>query len=105
VVVSRGVKAVIAILPVALLPPRYTRGADLVTVVVPYTASKLLESLDGPVLRWTGLLGGHALKHLTAALAGFWLLRMLERRRPAPGEIPPGDPAPDGMVWPKEVQL
>lgn len=34
-----------------------------------YVAAKLAEWLDGEILAWTGLLSGHSLKHLLAALA------------------------------------
>ncbi len=33
-------------------------------------------------LRFYGVLQAYAIKHLTAAAAGWWILRMLEKRRP-----------------------
>jgi hypothetical protein len=48
-----------------------------------YALAKILETLDRPIF---GLLGhavsGHTLKHLTAAYEGYWILVMLQRRRP-----------------------
>jgi hypothetical protein len=41
-----------------------------------------LEQLDHQVFNWTGgVVGGHALKHLMAGLAGYWIYRMLVARR------------------------
>jgi len=51
-----------------------------------YGAAKLFEALDGVIFSMGHLLSGHTLKHLTAALAAWWLLRGLEARRPAAAE-------------------
>jgi len=66
-----------------LFPARYTHGGYLVGVIVVYGAAKLFEVLDGPIFLMGHLLSGHTLKHLTAALAAWWLLRGLDVRRPA----------------------
>ena len=58
----------------------------LVAAVVMYGAAKLFEALDGVIFSMGHLLSGHTLKHLTAALAAWWLLRGLEARRPAAAE-------------------
>jgi hypothetical protein len=68
-----------------LLPPRYTRSADLLAAAATYALAKGPELLDGWFFSVTGLVSGHTLKHLLAALAGYWVLRMLEQRRPIPG--------------------
>ena len=48
-----------------------------------YALAKLLEVSDAPIYRAThGMMSGHALKHVAAALAAYWLLRMLQRRVP-----------------------
>lgn len=65
----------------ALFPPRYTRGVDFVTGLALYASAKVLEALDRTILHWTGAVSGHALKHLVAALACYWILRMLRTRR------------------------
>jgi hypothetical protein len=65
------------------LAPRYTRGADLLAAAATYAAAKLPELLDAWILSATRVVSGHTLKHLLAALAGYWVLRMLRRRRPA----------------------
>jgi hypothetical protein len=74
--------AVIVLLVILLLPPRYTRGRDLVVVVGFYVLAKVLETCDRAIFRAVHLVSGHTLKHLAAAAAGWWILRMLEKRRP-----------------------
>jgi len=65
------------------LPPRYTRGGELLAAAATYAAAKVPELLDGWILSATRAVSGHTLKHLLAALAGYWVLRMLRHRRPA----------------------
>ena len=74
--------SVLFLLLVLLCPPRYTRGADLAVVAGLYVLAKLLETFDKAVFSWGHILSGHTLKHLAAAMAGFWILRMLQKRRP-----------------------
>jgi len=69
-----------------LFPARYTHGAYVVGVIAIYGAAKLFEALDAPIYSVGHLLSGHTLKHLTAALAAWWLLRGLDARRPAAAE-------------------
>jgi hypothetical protein len=59
--------SMVVLLVALLLPPRYTRSADLAVVAS---------------------LSGHTLKHLAAAAAGYWILRMLQRRKPIPCPVP-----------------
>jgi hypothetical protein len=68
-----------------LLPPRYTRGGDLLIAAGSYALAKVPELLDGWFFSVTGSVSGHTLKHLLAALAGYWVLSMLEKRRPLRG--------------------
>jgi hypothetical protein len=77
-----------ALIPLTLwlFPPRYTHGGYLVGVIAIYGAAKLFEALDGPIFSMGHLLSGHTLKHLTAALAAWWLLRGLNARHPAAAE-------------------
>ena len=71
------------LLVLLLLLPRYTYGWCLAVVAGFYGLAKILETFDRPIF---GLLGhvvsGHTLKHLAAAYAGYWILVMLQRRRP-----------------------
>jgi len=67
-----------------LFPPRYTFGLDLAIVAGFYVLAKVLETLDKPIFRLGHIVSGHTLKHLAAALSGYWILRMIKRRRPIP---------------------
>ena len=78
--------AVLIPLMLWLFPARYTHGGHLIGVIAIYGASKLFEALDGPIYSVGHVLSGHTLKHLTAALAAWWLLRGLDARRPAAAE-------------------
>jgi hypothetical protein len=63
------------------LVPRYTCGGNLLAAAATYAAAKGPELLDGWILSATRVVSGHTLKHLLAALAGYWVLRMLGHRR------------------------
>jgi hypothetical protein len=63
-----------------LFPPRYTGTAFLVAMAGAYLAALLFEAMDGPILRSTGLISGHSLKHVAAAAACFLVIPMLARR-------------------------
>ena len=66
-----------------LFPPRYTRSGDTLVVLGLYGAALGSEWLDRWLFDLTQVLSGHTLKHLLAALAVYWVLRMLVKRRPA----------------------
>ena len=75
--------AIVAIVAmVALFPSRYTRGADVLVAVAIYAVAKLAEMFDAQIYALGDVVSGHTLKHFLAALAVWWLLRMLERRGP-----------------------
>jgi hypothetical protein len=48
-----------------------------------YAVAKVFEMLDALVLAAGHVVSGHTIKHLLAALAGYGVVRMLDRRRPA----------------------
>jgi hypothetical protein len=75
-----GIAAIVAL--AALFPSRYTRGADVLIAVAIYAVAKLAEVLDAQIYALGHLVSGHTLKHLLAALAVWWLLRMLLLRAP-----------------------
>ena len=62
---------------------RYTHGADLLMAVGIYALAKVFEAADAFIFHLGHAVSGHTLKHLTAALAAYWMLRMLVRRQPA----------------------
>jgi hypothetical protein len=71
------------VLLISLFPSRYTRGNDLWGAFALYALAKVAEHFDYPILAATGgLVSGHTLKHLIAAAAMGWLLRMLVLRCP-----------------------
>jgi len=74
--------AVLAILVALYLPPRYTRGSDLLVVAGFYLLAKICEREDHQIFSVGRVVSGHTLKHLLSGLAGFWILRMLLKRRP-----------------------
>jgi hypothetical protein len=68
---------------VLLLPARYTRTSDLAVVAGWYILAKVLETFDKQIFAASRqVVSGHTLKHLAAAMAGYWLLRMVQKRRP-----------------------
>lgn len=74
--------AVLLLLAILLLPPRYTRSSDLPVVVGFYVLAKITEAADRPIFAFGHVVSGHSIKHLAAAAAGLWILRMLAKRRP-----------------------
>lgn len=65
-----------------LLPSRYTHGAVMYWVIGLYGIAKIAESLDREIYALGGVISGHTLKHLFAALAAYWILIMLQKRSP-----------------------
>lgn len=68
-------------------PPRYTGTADLFGVLGWYALAKVFELFDHGLFHLTGV-SGHTLKHLASGAGAWWILRMLERRRPLPASRP-----------------
>ena len=81
-----------------VFPKRYTRTSDLAIVVGFYALAKALETLDKPIFAVGEIVSGHTLKHLAAAAAGYWILRMLQKRHPVSAAASP-------VVRPNESQL
>ncbi|MBU1665594.1 MAG: hypothetical protein KKG92_09355, partial [Gammaproteobacteria bacterium] len=64
-----------------LYPARYSGGRDILVVIGLYLLALLCDLSDRPVFDLTGgLVSGHTLKHLIAALAVLWVARYLRRR-------------------------
>ena len=72
----------VLLLLVALFPPRYTRGADLLASLGIYGVAKIFEAGDRAIFSLGGIVSGHTLKHVAAALSAYWILRMLRLRKP-----------------------
>ena len=77
----------IVLLLALLLPPKYSRGADFAVVAGFYVLAKTFELLDRRIFALVHVVSGHTLKHLVAAAAGWWILRMLRLREPCRAEF------------------
>jgi hypothetical protein len=66
----------------ALFPPLYTRGADLVLALAVYGLAKVLELADRAIYAAGEIVSGHSLKHLAAAAAAYLILCALRKREP-----------------------
>jgi hypothetical protein len=74
--------SVLVLLIAPLIKPRYTRNLDLLIVFALYALAKIFETFDRRIYSFGHIVSGHTLKHLAAALAGYWILRMLQKREP-----------------------
>jgi hypothetical protein len=80
---------------IALFPPRYTRGTDLLIAVAWYAAAKVCELYDHRIYSLLGhILSGHTIKHLLSGAGAFWVCRMLQHRQP----VVPGPSSPPSLV-------
>jgi hypothetical protein len=73
-------------LMVGLFPPRYSGMRYLVIAFGCYVAAKLFETYDGEIFGAGRVMSGHSLKHVTAAVSCFIILRMLQVRHAVTGE-------------------
>jgi hypothetical protein len=67
-------------LMIVLFPPSYTGMKYLVMAFLLFVLAKVLELFDGEIYQVVHIVSGHALKHVTAGLACYLILLMLERR-------------------------
>lgn len=75
-----SIAAIFAI--VMIFRSRYTHGGYIFGVLAIYAVAKAAEALDAQIYAIGQIVSGHTLKHLFAAAAVFWLLRMLRLRSP-----------------------
>lgn len=65
-----------------LQPSQYTRRWDLILIIAFYVLAKLFELWDWQIFNGLGgYLSGHTLKHIAAAVAGFFIVRMAWKRK------------------------
>jgi len=77
---SVQIYSILVLLLILLLPAKYMRGYDFAVVVGFYILAKILEETDKQVFALGHIVSGHTLKHLAAAAASYWILRMLQKR-------------------------
>jgi len=61
-------------------PARYTRGGEVCGALFFFALTVVSEYFDRAIFALGGLVSGHTLKHLFAAVAVWWVLRMLATR-------------------------
>src|SRR5579863_1027787 len=66
---------------VLLFPTRYSRALGLFLAFLFYAAAKLSELCDQQIFSLGSIVSGHTLKHLSAGVACYCILRMLQVRR------------------------
>lgn len=79
-----GVQIFTAIVAFVMLitPSPYNRGKDIAVVLLFFGLTFLLEISDRQIYKLTNnWISGHTLKHIAGAFAGFWLIRMLWKRK------------------------
>jgi hypothetical protein len=73
----------------AAFPARYSHRAHLLYALVLYALAKAAELQDAAIFTAThGIVSGHTVKHLFAALAVYALYSMVRKRRPLPASPP-----------------
>ncbi len=70
---------------IAIFPARYTGTQYLAVAFIFFVLAKLFEFFDKQIYSFTRMISGHSLKHITAGVACYWILRMLQKRRALPG--------------------
>ncbi len=89
--------AIVAVLLIIyLFPARFSRGTDVLVAVAWYALAKVAEFYDREIFSVGQLVGGHALKHLFAALSIFWILRMIWKRDLLTGSAEAKNAVPGG---------
>jgi hypothetical protein len=79
---------IFVILIMMLTTSPYTRTWDLGLVILFFGLARLCEMYDHQIFMFTqGVVSGHTLKHLAAAIAGLWLIKMAWKRKIVQKEI------------------
>ena len=81
--------ALVQFLPMALIPmimllfrSRLDGSVFLWTMIAAYVVSKITEYYDAEIYAVLGILSGHAIKHIVAAVGALFIYLALRRRRP-----------------------
>ncbi len=78
--ILQGYSGVILLLIALWYPSRYTRAGDVYWVFAGYAIAKVAELFDAEILAHGGVLSGHTIKHVAAAVAAGVVARMLSLR-------------------------
>lgn len=79
-----GIQIFTAIFALVMMvaPSPYNRNYDILVALFLFGISRIFEIYDHQIADMTNhQISGHTLKHFTSALAGFWLLRMVWKRK------------------------
>ena len=95
---------VVVALILVLFPSPYSGTRYLAAAFALFVAAKLFESLDRAIYSLGEIVSGHSLKHVTAAISCYLILRMLQVRRVMPvaqasGAFRMNDAVSPGRVW------
>jgi hypothetical protein len=78
---AQGGTVLLILLAIMLLPTPWSGRGLLYPTLVSYALAFVSENLDWQIYRWTsGVISGHTLKHLFAAFAFVFILRMLRNQ-------------------------
>ncbi|HEU0219236.1 MAG TPA: alkaline phytoceramidase [Gallionella sp.] len=82
------------LIPLLLLlyPPRYSGDKDIMAVIGLYLLALLYDLTDHQIAALTGVVSGHTTKHIIAALAIYWVVVRLKRRRILQASVESGLP-------------
>jgi hypothetical protein len=79
---------VVLALIVGLFPPTYSGMRYLILAFGLFVAAKLFELYDRAIYNLGHIVSGHSLKHVTAAISCYYVLRMLQTRHVFPSATP-----------------
>ena len=80
--IAQGGAILLILLALALLPTSWTGRRMLLPALACYAVAFVCEKLDMAIFRLTtGIISGHTIKHLAAAAAFYFILRMLQRQQ------------------------
>lgn len=74
--------SVLTVLVLLFVHPRHTRNGDFAWVLFCYVLAKVFEAADRRIFQLGEFVSGHMLKYLPAGAAAYFILRMLQKRRP-----------------------
>lgn len=89
----------LVILMLALFESRWLQKRWLVATVLAYFVAKIFELNDSAIYELTGVVSGHTLKHLSAALGAWWVIRSSLNIT----AVPPGAPLHRLPSWRRDA--